>query len=104
MSKIFALSATGIPGPSSLTEKNSSFSSAPAHNCRRPRDGEKRAAFSSTLTRACSMSAACTYSSGNSAGTSVLTCNDDRTARRRLSALPTISAGDTQSRESFRAP
>jgi hypothetical protein len=89
----------GNARPSSLTEKKISSSLAPALSCKRPCGGEKRAAFSSTLTSACSISAACTNSSGNSAGTSVLTCNGASTARRRLSELPTMSPAHPVARQ-----
>ncbi|MNC80126.1 hypothetical protein D3C75_1328060 [compost metagenome] len=56
------------------------------------------------MTNACSIKAACTNSNGKPSGTSVDTCNGASTTLRRLSALPTISVGATQSRASFRPP
>ncbi|MNE88272.1 hypothetical protein D3C80_1855650 [compost metagenome] len=104
MSKIFSRSARGMPGPWSRTAMCNCASTTDTCSSSRPLAGEKRAAFSSTLTSACSINAAWTNSNGNSVGTKVCTRNGASTTRRRLSALPTMSTGATQSRASLRPP
>ncbi len=107
MSKIFrALPSSGSSGLRRQTEKNSSLSDHPrAASCKRPWAGESRARRSPHIDqRLLDQRRVHVRASGNSAGTSVLTCNGASTARRRLSELPTMSVGATQSRASFSAP
>ena len=92
-----------MPGPWSLTVRHSRSSCTATRSSSRPLAGEKRAAFSSTLTNAArSMPHARTAAADRQARR--CTRSGANTTRRRLSALPTISAGATQSRASLRPP